>query len=78
MAGPIHTFAPPLLTTIDIIKVFVVIGLMLLFHWLMRNSSVLKTATKLPRWLTGIIWSVLLILILLSQGNGKVFIYFQF
>jgi D-alanyl-lipoteichoic acid acyltransferase DltB (MBOAT superfamily) len=78
MAGQVHTFASPLLTTIDLIKVFVVISLMLVFHWLMRNSSVLKTAAKMPWWLTCVVWSVLLILIVLSQGTGKAFIYFQF
>ncbi len=78
MAGQVHTLAPPLLTTIDIIKVGVVISLMLMFHWMMRNTSVLKTAAKMPWWLTGVVWSVLLILIVLSQGTGKAFIYFQF
>ncbi len=70
--------APAILNTIDIIKVAVVIFLMLIFHWSMRNTSVLKTVGKMPWWLTGIAWSVMLILIILSQGTSKSFIYFQF
>ena len=69
---------PPLLATVDIIKVMIVIGLMLIFHWTMRNTTVLKTTAKLPWWVTGIAWSVLLILVILSQGTSKAFIYFQF
>jgi D-alanyl-lipoteichoic acid acyltransferase DltB (MBOAT superfamily) len=70
--------AAAILTTIDIIKVAVVIGFMLIFHWTMRNTSVLKVVGKMPWWLSGIAWSVILILIILSQGTSKAFIYFQF
>lgn len=78
MAGKVTPAGPPLLTTIDIIKVLVVISLMLIFHWVMRKTTVLKTAAKLPWWVTGTAWAVMLILIVLSQGTGKAFIYFQF
>ena len=70
--------AAAILTTIDIIKVAVVIGLMLIFHWSMRNTTVLKVVGKMPWWLSGIAWSVMLILVILSQGTSKAFIYFQF
>jgi D-alanyl-lipoteichoic acid acyltransferase DltB (MBOAT superfamily) len=78
MSGQMPPSGPPLLATVDIIKVMIVIGLMLIFHWMMRNTTVLKTAGKMPWWLTGIVWSVLLILVILSQGTSKAFIYFQF
>jgi alginate O-acetyltransferase complex protein AlgI len=78
MLGQAPPSGPPLLTTIAIIKVAVVIGLMLTFHWFMRNTTVLKTAGKMPWWLVSIVWSVILILIILSQGTSKAFIYFQF
>ena len=78
MSGQIPPAGPPLLATVDIIKVMVVIGLMLIFHWMLRNTTILKTAAKMPWWQVGIVWSVLLILIVLSQGTSKAFIYFQF
>jgi alginate O-acetyltransferase complex protein AlgI len=78
MFGHAPKGAAPILNTIDIIKVSVVIALMLAFHWFMRNTSVLKTAGKMPWWAVGIVWSVMLILIILSQGTSKAFIYFQF
>lgn len=68
----------PLLTTLSIMKVTVVIILMLVFHWLMRNSKVLDVAAKMPWWLLGIGWSVLLLLLIWSQESSGSFIYFQF
>jgi hypothetical protein len=32
----------------------------------------------MPAWLTGLVWGVLLTLIVISQGGGGAFIYFQF
>ena len=77
MTGQIHT-AQPLLATISIIKVGVIIVAMLAFHWLMRNTTVLQVVSKLPWFTVGIVWSLMLILLLLSQESGKSFIYFQF
>ncbi|MDB5001159.1 MAG: hypothetical protein JWR76_2236 [Mucilaginibacter sp.] len=68
----------PLLTTIAIIKVGIVVSLMLIFHWIMRDTTVLKVAGKIPAWGVGIIWSLMLVLIILSQESSKSFIYFQF
>lgn len=78
MAGQAPPSGPPILATVSVIKVGIVIVLMLTFHWFMRDTTVLKTAGKMPWWLVGIVWSVLLILIILSQGTSKAFIYFQF
>jgi alginate O-acetyltransferase complex protein AlgI len=78
MSGQIPPAGPPLLTTAAIVKVGVVIVLMLAFHWTMRNTTILKTAGKMPWWLTGTVWAVILILVILSQETSKAFIYFQF
>jgi alginate O-acetyltransferase complex protein AlgI len=78
MSGQTPPAGPPLLATVDIIKVMLVISLMLIFHWVMRNTTVLKTAGKMAWWQVSIVWSVMLILIILSQGTSKAFIYFQF
>lgn len=67
-----------LLTTMSIIKISVIIFFVVIFHWLMRNTRVLVVAEKLPWWLLGLIWSVLLMLLILSQESGSSFIYFQF
>jgi alginate O-acetyltransferase complex protein AlgI len=68
----------PILTTLAIVKVAVIIPIMLLVHWLMRNTKVLDVAYKMPWWLLGIIWSMLLLLLIWSQESSSSFIYFQF
>lgn len=70
--------AEVLLTTLSIIKVSLIIFLLVLFHWLMRDTRILVVAEKMPWWLLGIIWSVLLLLLIWSQESSSSFIYFQF
>jgi alginate O-acetyltransferase complex protein AlgI len=70
--------AGALLTTLSIIKVSVVIVCMIAFHWTMRNTRVITVAEKMPWWLLGITWSVLLLLLIWSQESSSSFIYFQF
>jgi alginate O-acetyltransferase complex protein AlgI len=67
-----------ILTTLSIIKVVTIVIGMLLFHWFMRNTRMLSVAEKMPWWLLGIVWSVLLLLLIWSQQSSSSFIYFQF
>lgn len=67
-----------ILDTFTIIKISVVIGLMFLCHWFMRNSSLKQLSVKIPPYFLGIIWAIMLFLIIISQGSGEQFIYFQF
>ena len=67
-----------LLSNLDIIKVAVIVVCMVACHWLMRNTRFLTVANKTPWWLLGIVWSVMLILLILSQESSSSFIYFQF
>jgi D-alanyl-lipoteichoic acid acyltransferase DltB (MBOAT superfamily) len=68
----------PLLTTLDVIKVSTVITGILIFHWIMRNTSVLKVAAKIKWWSLAGVWALLLIALIVSQKSGDSFIYFQF
>jgi len=70
--------AMPLLTSLAIVKIVVVITGMLIAHWVLRNTRVIDAAYKLPWWITGTVWSVMLILLILSQESSSAFIYFQF
>jgi len=51
---------------------------MLVAHWLMRNTTILDLVRRLPWWVTGLSWSLMLILLILSQESSSSFIYFQF
>jgi D-alanyl-lipoteichoic acid acyltransferase DltB (MBOAT superfamily) len=67
-----------LLSTLSMIKITVIIIGVVIFHWLMRDTRVLIVASKMPWWLLGIIWSVIVLLLILSQESSSAFIYFQF
>ncbi|MEO5561825.1 MAG: hypothetical protein ABIR18_00295, partial [Chitinophagaceae bacterium] len=67
-----------LLTTLAVIKISVIVTLMFIAHWLMRNTNVLSVVYKAPWWIVGIIWTVILLLIIWSQSSSSSFIYFQF
>ncbi len=67
-----------LLSTLSIIKITVIIIALVIFHWMMRNTRVLIVAEKMPWWLLGLVWSVMLLMLILSQESSSSFIYFQF
>jgi alginate O-acetyltransferase complex protein AlgI len=66
------------LTTIVLIKVAAIVLLMVIAHWFMRNTKVLTLAYKMPAWLLGIVWALMLIVLVWSQESSSSFIYFQF
>src|SRR3984957_20309151 len=77
MFGFIHGGAT-LLSTLTMVKIAVIISLMLVSQWLLRHSRILEVAHRLPWWLTGLFWSAIVILLVLSQASSSSFIYFQF
>jgi len=66
------------LNNFNIISVIVIITGMLIFHWRMRNTNVLAAIAKMPSWLLGLFWALMLGLLILSQESSSSFIYFQF
>ena len=70
--------ADAILSTREILQVGLVTAGLLLSHWLLRNTSIEALVVKLPRWLVGTGWAVLIFAIILTQGSGNAFIYFQF
>ena len=68
----------PVLTSRALLKVGCVIAGLLLAHWSLRDTSVEAVVTRMPRWLVTTLWTLMLGAIILTQGNGNAFIYFQF
>ncbi len=62
----------------DLIKVFVLVGLLFFTHWLMRNTNLKDVTLKMSPWALGIVWAFLFILLTIAQGSEEQFIYFQF
>jgi alginate O-acetyltransferase complex protein AlgI len=66
------------LITPHIVQVVITIAIMLLIHWRMRERKLDEVVSRMPAWLTGVIWGVMLTLIIITQGGSDAFIYFQF
>jgi alginate O-acetyltransferase complex protein AlgI len=66
------------LPTLWALQVVVVTLGMVLIHWLMRDTTIERLVEKTPSWLLGITLAVMLFLIIITQGSGNAFIYFQF
>jgi alginate O-acetyltransferase complex protein AlgI len=62
----------------DIIKVMVISLILFLTHWYMRRNTVKSVSTNLNPYVFGVFWAILVFLILIAQGSGEQFIYFQF
>ena len=66
------------LPTVQIALVTVTIGLMLLVHWAMRSRSLDQVVARTPWWLTSLALASMAFAIIITQGSGDAFIYFQF
>ena len=73
-----QTEGEKILETFTVLKVSVVIALLFVCHWVMRNTSLKDLSLKTPAWVLGVVWAVMLFLIVIAQGSGEQFIYFQF
>jgi alginate O-acetyltransferase complex protein AlgI len=66
------------LPTVHVVETIITIGIMLVIHWRMRERKLDEVVSRMPMWLTGAIWGVMLMLIVITQGGSDAFIYFQF
>src|SRR5690606_5814377 len=67
-----------ILTTTSIATVLLVYGLIMLAHWIMRHTTHEALVEDTPWWLVSIIWAFMIVAIVIAQGGGDAFIYFQF
>ncbi len=78
LAGQLPAAGELVLPMREIAQVALVVGGLLAAHWTMRHVTLEQVVTRTPRWaLTGA-WSLMLFTLILNQGNGHAFIYFQF
>jgi alginate O-acetyltransferase complex protein AlgI len=73
-----QTEGEKILDTFTIIKVSAVVAILFLCHWFMSNTSLKEVSLKISPWTLGIVWAIMLFLVIISQGSGEQFIYFQF
>ena len=78
MFGFVAEDAATPLPTLYIIQVVSVITLILLAHWKMRDTTLEATVQKIPRWLLTTMLVFMVFTVIITQGAGDAFIYFQF
>ena len=68
----------PILSTMRLVTVSCIVGGLLLAHWQLRNRSLEQLVAKTPRLLLSLVLGAMLFAIVIAQGEGNAFIYFQF
>jgi alginate O-acetyltransferase complex protein AlgI len=62
----------------EVITVFIITLGLLIWHWQSRDSSAEKIVARLPWWLTSLLLAVCALAVILTPGDNRAFIYFQF
>ncbi|MEZ5671152.1 MAG: MBOAT family O-acyltransferase, partial [Thiotrichaceae bacterium] len=67
-----------LLSGVQLITVLIIVGTMLIYQWIMRDSCLEHLAERTPSIIRAIFLATLLIYLLFTPGDQRAFIYFQF
>jgi alginate O-acetyltransferase complex protein AlgI len=70
--------APRLLPTIYLIETAVTIFAILGIQWFMRERTLESVVSRTPWWVVSTAWAAMLFAVIVTQGTGTAFIYFQF
>ncbi len=62
----------------QIVQVFLIVGLLFITHYLMRDRTLKSLAERYSSWTMGVVWAIMIVLLIIAQGSGEQFIYFQF
>jgi alginate O-acetyltransferase complex protein AlgI len=72
-AGP-----QPILAAAHLIAVTAIVGGIVVAHWRMRARILESLVSATPAAVIGAVWSIMLFAVIVEQGTGNAFIYFQF
>ena len=70
--------AQPILPTVHLVMVAGIVGGIVIAHWLMRARTLESALARVPAALLSATWALMLFAIVIAQGSGNAFIYFQF
>jgi len=70
--------ARPILSTFNLISVTAIVGALVLTHWLMRARTLESVVARAPAVAVCAVWALMAFAIVIAQGAGSAFIYFQF
>ncbi len=70
--------AQPILETPSLVFVAAIVGGIVLTHWLMRARTLESVVARTPAFAVSAVWALMAFAIVIAQGSGNAFIYFQF
>lgn len=70
--------AVPILPAIELITTALIVGGIVAAHWLMRTRTLESMLARVPAPVLSAVWACLAFAIVIEQGSGNAFIYFQF
>ena len=70
--------AEPILPTVHLVAVAAIVGGLVFAHWLMRNRTLESAVAQAPAAMVSVVWALMAFAIVIAQGTGNAFIYFQF
>jgi alginate O-acetyltransferase complex protein AlgI len=73
-----HGDAKPILSTFALLSVATIVTGIVVTHWLMRNRTLESVVTRVPAAMLSVLWAAMAFAIVIAQGEGDAFIYFQF
>jgi alginate O-acetyltransferase complex protein AlgI len=76
--GGLLSVGDALLTTREILQVSILTTVLISAHWLLRETSIETVAAKTPIPIIVSAWAAMIFILILNQGSGNAFIYFQF
>jgi alginate O-acetyltransferase complex protein AlgI len=68
----------PILPTFSLLSVAAIVGGLVLTHWLMRARTLESVVARTPAAVVCLVWALMAFAIVIAQGSGNAFIYFQF
>jgi alginate O-acetyltransferase complex protein AlgI len=68
----------PILAGVHLLAVSVIVGALLVTHWLMRERTVESLVGRTSPIVLTLVWAAMAFAIVIEQGSGNAFIYFQF
>ncbi|OOG61111.1 membrane-bound O-acyltransferase family protein [Rhodanobacter sp. B05] len=73
-----HAAAKPILAMFSLISVAAIVAGIVATHWLMRERTLESVVTRTPAVALSVVWALMAFAIVIAQGEGSAFIYFQF
>ncbi len=70
--------AKPILSVVFIVSVGTIVPALVAVHWYMREQTLEAVIARVPPAVIALVWGLMVFAIVISQGEGNAFIYFQF